>query len=369
MPPLTIILLAGFILGLCTGFIMHRADYCMAGMFRDFFLFRTIFKLRTLLLLVITSMVLFEAARLSGMLQFYPFPLLAPPSMVNIAGGFIFGIGMVLAGGCVVGTLYKMGAGSMPSATAFAGIIIGSFLYAEIHPWWKSVSAKTALLGHQITLPQLLGINPLIMVLATAGAAGWYFVKIYRSGGWVRTTYTEGSLQPWKAAVLLAIIGTVSYVINGMPLGITTAYAKMGSYLAASLFPDHVRNLTYFQATPLDYHHPLTGMRLLGGAGPTTDAITFIQFPVIGGIVAGSACSALLLKEFRIYCAIPARQYLSALLGGIAMGLASRMAPACNVWHLFGGLPLMAMQSILFLAGLLPGAWIGARILERIVIR
>ena len=30
----------GMLLGLIAGFVMHRSDYCVAGMFRDFFLFQ-----------------------------------------------------------------------------------------------------------------------------------------------------------------------------------------------------------------------------------------------------------------------------------------------------------------------------------------
>jgi hypothetical protein len=57
------------------------------------------------------------------------------------------------------------------------------------------------------------------------------------------------------------------------------------------------------------------------------------------------------------------------MTGGLLLGLAARMAPSCNVWHLWGGVPILAMQSLLFLAGLLPGAWIGARLLTRFVVR
>ena len=87
----------------------------------------------------------------------------------------------------------------------------------------------------------------------------------------------------------------------------------------------------------------------------------------MAGIVLGSAASALLLGEWRVHRA-PARQLASALAGGVIMGFASRMAPTCNVWHLLGGLPILATSSFLFLAGLLPGAWIGGRLLTAFVI-
>lgn len=113
------ILMFSLLLGLAAGFVMHRSDFCIAGMFRDLFLFGTVFKLRTLLLLVASSMSLFEMARQFGVLSIYPFPLFGSPSLANIIGGFIFGVGMVLAGGCVVGSLYKMGAGSVPGINIF----------------------------------------------------------------------------------------------------------------------------------------------------------------------------------------------------------------------------------------------------------
>ena len=362
-------MITGLLLGLCTGFIMHRSDYCLAGMFRDLFLFRSVLKLRTLLLLVICSMVLFETARQLGLLPLYPFPLFGSPSLANVIGGFLFGVGMVLAGGCVVGTLYKMGAGSVPSAVAFIGLLAGSALYAEIHPWWSAVIAQTTFQKGKVTIPQLFNSDPLPLVLLTAVAGGIYFLRVYRKGGWVRPLYTEGALQPWKAAILLAIIGLLSAIVIGMPVGITTAYAKMGGYLESFLFPGHFQQLAYFKALPLNYCHPLTGVPLVGGPGPNMDAIAVIQLPLIGGIIVGGACSALLLREFRIYVKIPLRQYLSAIIGGMIMGLASRMAPACNIWHLFGGLPILAIQSLLFLAGLLPGAWLGSIILSRVIVR
>lgn len=361
-------MITGLLLGLAAGFIMHRSDYCLAGMFRDLFLFKTTFKLRTLLLLLVCSMVLFEAARQFGLLPLFPFPLFDSPSLANVIGGFLFGTGMVLAGGCVVGTLYKMGAGSLPSALAFVGLLAGSALYAEIHPWWSGVIARTSFQKGKVTIPQILNSDPLPFVLVLALAGSIYFLKVYREGGWERPAYTEGALQPWKAAIFLAIIGLLSAVTVGMPLGITTSYAKMGGYLESLLFPEHFQQLAYFKALPLNYCHPLSGVQLVGGPGPAMDAIAAIQLPLIGGIIAGGACSSLLLREFRIYIKIPCRQYASAIIGGVIMGLASRMAPSCNIWHLFGGLPILAVQSLLFLAGLLPGAWVGSIILSRVIL-
>lgn len=362
-------LVTGLLLGLAAGFVMHRADFCLAGMFRDYFLFKAVFKLRILLLLVVASMLLFEAARQSGWLPLYPFPLIGPPALTTVPGGFLFGIGMVLAGGCVVGSLYKLGTGSLASGIAIIGMIAGSAIFAEIFPWWQTVAAASTFLAEKITLPQVAAIDPLPLVAAIALLATPYFYHVYHAGNWLRPTYTAGSLQPWQAALLLAIIGLISYIAIGMPLGITTIYAKSAAYIEAALCRDHFEGLSFFKKTPLHYLQPITGKELSGGPGPQLDAIALIQFPLIFGIVAGSALSTTMLREFRIRWKLPARQYLSAAVGGVLMGLASRMAAGCNVWHLLGGLPIMALQSMLFLAGLIPGAWLGSRLLDRHVIR
>ncbi len=109
--------------------------------------------------------------------------------------------------------------------------------------------------------------------------------------------------------------------------------------------------------------------RVRGGAGPELDGIAAIQFPLILGIVLGAAYSAAMLGELRIYWRVPLRQCASAVIGGAVMGAAARMAPACNVWHLLGGLPILAAQSLLFVLGMLPGAWLGSRLLTRFVLR
>lgn len=123
--------------GIILGSVFYRADYCMAGMFRDMFLFRDYSLFRSLLLLVVTAMFLLYIARLSGLIQLYPPPTYGYASLATIIGGIVFGTGMVMASGCVVGTLYKMAKGNLTNLIAFIGIIAGSLVYAESHPFWE----------------------------------------------------------------------------------------------------------------------------------------------------------------------------------------------------------------------------------------
>ena len=367
-PAIFFIITVNFVLGLTAGAVMYRADFCVAGTFRDFFLFRKTSMLRALLLLIVTTMVLVEIVRQLGLLPLYPFPLLGSPSLANIVGGIVFGIGMVTAGGCVVGTLYKMGGGSMISTAAFIGLIAGSGIYAEIHPWWSGIVKQYTFFKGQLTLPQVLGCSPALLIVPLALLAGFFFHRWRKQKKWHLTSFVEGYLQPWKAALYLALLGTLSYLLVGMPFGITTAYAKAAAYLTKLIAPAHAAQTAFYNAVPLNYSAPISHVHLLGGAGPVVDAITYIQFPLIIGIILGATIAAVRVDEFKIYYRVPARQYISALVGGIILALGSRMTPGCNIWHLFGGLPILNMQSILFLVGIIPGSYIGSKILVHVVL-
>lgn len=362
------IILVSLACGLGAGFFMHRSDFCVTAMFRDAFLFRDVSRLRILIFMVVMTMALFQGAQLLGLIASAPFPLLGPMSLANALAGAVFGIGMVLAGGCVVGTLYRMGSGSVLSLTAFAGLLAGSALYAEVHPQWAHVSKSLAVFGPGKTLPEMLNISPVLLIAPMILVGAFVVWRWIRQGALVLPSHAEGFIQPWISALVLAGIGLVSYVFVGMPLGITTSYAKLGATIEAWFAPEHVASLAYFQATPLTYTPPFADQSISGGAGPALDAIAAIQYPLVAGILLGSFASALLLKEFKVHYRMPLAQYGSALLGGVLVGLASRMVPGCNVWHLWGGLPILAGQSLMYIVGLIPGTWLGSYLLARYVI-
>jgi hypothetical protein len=130
--------------------------------------------------------------------------------------------------------------------------------------------------------------------------------------------------------------------------------------------PGHVADVAYFPDQPIRYVLPNGDAQLAGGGGPVLDVVALIQFPLIAGIILGALASALRLGEFHPRRGLPRRQLLMVFSGGVIMALGARMTPGCNVWHLLGGLPLLTMQSLLFLAGMLPGAWLGGRLFLRL---
>ena len=367
MMPIGSIYVPAFAVGAAAGFLMHRSGFCLVCPFRNFFLFRDALPARNLLLAVVSSMVLFEAARRLGLLPFYPFPMLGFPSVSHLIGGGVFGVGMFLAGGCAVGVLYRMGAGNLVAGTAFLGLLAGSAAYAEIHPAWSVVKERWTLSHGWSTIPQGLGIDPGLVVLAVAVPSVALFLRWRAAGSWTRRgTLPRGYVPMWAAAIGLSVLGTAIYVLSGMPIGITTSCAKMAGWVESVFAPGHFATLDYFRSVPLNVASRAGGI-LRGGPAPVSDALAAIQLPLVAGVVLGSALSAVLLSEFRVYRGVPPPQLAAGFAGGILMGLASRMGSGCNVWHLLGGVPILAAPSLLFAAGLLPGAWAGTLLLRKII--
>lgn len=349
----TLRVLAGFLLGGTAGFLMHRSDFCLAAAFRDLFLFRRTFLLRILVLYAGTAALLLEGGRLLSLLPAYPFPF-APASLAVLAGGTLFGLGMSLAGGCVVGTLYRAGAGNGPALATVAGIVAGSGAYAEVYPAWSSFAAATTVPGYgAATLPDALGVEPTLLVVPAALAC-----LAFSARGWkalFRRNAVEGYLQPRTAALFLALLTLASCLLLGRPLGVTSVAARAAGRILFLLFPAHAGSLEYYRF-----------LRLTGEGGAWAPQAA-AQAALVAGIVAGALLSALSLGELRFRWKVPPRQYVVALAGGFLMGGASRMAFGCNVWHVLGGVPLLATGSLLFTAALLPGAWAGGKLQEKLL--
>ena len=358
--------LASLFAGLAAGWIMHRADFCAVAALRDMFLFRDTGMFRAQLLLISVSLLLFHFVGYAGLQDYPATPFYGYPSLGNLLGGLLFGFGMVLAGGCVVGVLYRLGSGSWLALTAFIGLMAGSALYAEFHSWWLSMGPALQL-GEVTTLPLLTGV-PAPAWVVVAGLSTVILWRGFRQPKPYVLAAVRGHLAPHQAAVALALCGLLSLLFVGMPLGVSTSYAKMAAFVEGLAMPLHVSALDFFNRQPIEYTPPFSSLKLTGGGGSLLDAIALIQFPLIFGIVVGAFVSAWQTHEFKLRFRPPLLQAGFAFLGGALMGVASRLSSGCNVWHVWGGLPHLALSSILFFFGIVPGAWVGSVVIKRVVL-
>ncbi len=97
-------IISGLIVGLLLGFVMQRTRFCLTGGFRDmyvqknnkmFYALLVAITVQSIGLLVLTG---FDVLTVS----YQTFPVIG-----TIIGSFVFGIGIVLAGGCATGTWWN----------------------------------------------------------------------------------------------------------------------------------------------------------------------------------------------------------------------------------------------------------------------
>ncbi|MHB8881620.1 MAG: YeeE/YedE family protein [Thermodesulfovibrionales bacterium] len=339
---------------------MHRSDFCIAGAFRDIFLTRDLFRLRALFLLVCVTSVLVYLGRSTGLITSYPPSFFGAPSPMNLAAGMIFGIGMVLAGGCVTGTLYKMGTGNFISLFAFGGLLFGTVLFGFVYPFYRPY-AEALVPG--VTFTALEHFTGILLPVGILLLLSFFF--LFQNGRIVlaQNSYARGYLDPWKAAVIIAFLILISFIVTGRPLSVTAGLTKIADSVAERIMPAH---RGFVGDAPIRFFY---GEAVDRSNLPGLDPVVLTQIPMIFGIVAGSFFSSLLLGEFSLRPFPPLRQVCSGFFGGTLMGCGSLMAGGCTVWHFMGGLPLLVFQSLLFTCGVVFGAFIGSRILVRTILK
>lgn len=119
-----LILLTGVLVGVAFGFVLQRGRYCSNSAFRDIIFINdyTLFRayLLALLIAILGANFLEDLGLMGDGLRRQAF---AP--VANIVGGYLFGVGIVLAGGCGSGVLYRIGEGLVAAIFATLGFVIG----------------------------------------------------------------------------------------------------------------------------------------------------------------------------------------------------------------------------------------------------
>ena len=153
-------IISGLICGLLLGFVMQRGRFCITGAFRDMYLTKSS-KMFVAFLVVITVQAI-------GVLALQEAGVLAPKVkdfalLATVIGAFLFGAGIVLAGGCSAGSLYRAGEGLIGSWIAFFSYMICSAIF-RAGPLKEFTSSLRKITIEQQTLYGTLGVSPWLLV-------------------------------------------------------------------------------------------------------------------------------------------------------------------------------------------------------------
>ena len=173
-----------WILGLSFGFVLQRSRFCFTASMRDPYLTGSTSITRAVLIAFAFTSIAFTAIKYGYYVKGLPIPgqsYIAPISFATVAGAFMFGIGMVIAGGCCSGTLMRVGEGFWMQVISLFFFIVGSLWGAHDFGWWKY---NFIIKGKSIFLPDYLGwfgglvCNLLIIAILYVVATKWQNKKM-----------------------------------------------------------------------------------------------------------------------------------------------------------------------------------------------
>jgi len=166
--------------GLAFGYIVQRYSFCFTSVFRDPYVSGSTSTLRALLLAIgistIGLTIIKYDAYLASAEQNLNMVGVAQIGLPLVVGAFIFGIGMVISGGCASGTLVRIGEGFILQIITLFFFIIGILVGANNNTvFWSRFNQSAP----RIFLPDVIGwigalfVQALIIVSIYVIAVKW----------------------------------------------------------------------------------------------------------------------------------------------------------------------------------------------------
>ncbi len=365
-----------WLFGLAFGAVLQRSRFCFASAFRDIFLLRHGRNMKGVLVGLAVATVGFAIL----MRRLAPNPFLGfPPPDANVLplgvhtvlGGVLFGAGMVLAGGCVSGSIYRMGEGYIASWVSFFGILLGLLVAGFTWNWWWQVQIGN---GPRIWLPASLGYGGAVAATLLGLLIVYLFLLWWESRGGL--VLPEQPFRPEEGDTFAVKLNNVlrrvfvhgwpitvgGAVLGGLNVLLFTAAHPWGFTGELSRWAIGMTNWLGIGPGQLTGADSLPGCALEVGGGGVLNHMFFL----VWGMIFGSFIAALFADEFKIRLPRQKKRYVQSAAGGIAMGYGAGIAMGCTIGAFFSAIPSLALNGWVFAIALAIGAWIGVQLIRRI---
>ena len=336
------------LLGMALGAVLYRTAFGFTAHYREFMLRRDTAGVRAQILLLALATLLFAPVLAAGSAFGYSMSgAVAPLGVQVVAGAFLFGLGMQLAGGCGSGALYTAGGGSARMLIVLFFFIAGSF-WASLHmSWWERLPARG-----EAVLGDLIGWTGSVALQLGVLAAMWVLLGRVAPIRTERSSQSAGALAGERTlllgAVLLAVLALLVLLVAGHPWSITWAFALWGAKAALRL-GWQPEGSAFWNG---DFQHRALESSIFEDVTSVTDI----------GIILGALAAAGAAGRFNLRWSLSGTSLAAAVIGGLAMGYGARIAYGCNIGAFFSGVASTSLHGWVWIVAALAGTAIGVRL-------
>jgi uncharacterized membrane protein YedE/YeeE len=339
------------IMGLSLGFILQRGRFCLNSAFRDIIFVKEYDLFRAYLLCVVVALIGTNFIEDAGLIMrfdeatghFVSTGLLRQNfvPIANVLGGYLFGLGIVLAGGCASGIVYRLGEGQIAAMIAIVGFFFGIVMTTDgmlspIRDYLKSYHVNISGVSNP-AFWDLFGTGPVVKWITIAVISIALLAYVFKG----KPTFGKsGKGYSWGlTGVLVGLLTVVSWevssVFGGMPRG-----------LAITTPTREFFNSVLFNSS----HSPFPEFSFIGIFKGTWGVFFIFAVPF------GAAISSLGLKEFK-WKVPPAKEVLTVFFGSILMGIGAVIAGGCNLGHGITGMSTGSIPSLVAITSIVLGNW------------
>ncbi len=291
-----------------------------------------------------------------------------------IVGGFLFGSGMIISGGCASGTLTDLGEGALRAFITYIFYILGAPIGHALRVWLENSELKKVAV--KVYFPDYFGYVGAVVVTALIFLFMYYFVDKYKKkrikentlivpeyddiekeldtnvkkGFFSYETYHKIFIQRWSfltGSLVISIIFLFIFVTSGKAWGVTSSFTVNGVWLLQKFGMDFSQYAGFEkivkQAADITKH-----------AGTLRNTAT----------VLGATIAFLLAGRFRFDYKFTLKDALIYALGGLFMGIGARFARGCNVGALYAAITNFSLHGWGFMLFMIIGAIIALKLFE-----
>jgi uncharacterized membrane protein YedE/YeeE len=305
--------------GLVFGYVIQRGGFCLTRALSNAMLMRDGNILRAYLLALLVAMVGVQLIETFGLvdISFRPLRWLS-----NVVGGLLFGVGMILSGGCSGSTWYRVGEGAAGAWVVLLGFAIGATTAGVglLAPMRTLLQKPTITVGDggAPTLANVIGLSPWIVIVVLAVALGVWLAR--------GRPEPEHGKWPWP--------------VTGAAVGVMIAVGWW-----ASAYGDRPVGITFAANTGHLLTYPMVGY---------PNRVTWSMLMALG-VPVGAFAAAWTTDQFR--WRLPAASSLVKIFsGGLLMGASALVADGCNINQGLTNSATLALGSLLTFASMCAGA-------------